>query len=170
MEPLEQKLRDSNISTTNLQLAELQRKVLEMAKYVHNWVSNPLEGIIANANLFLHHQDRNELGDHSYELLRKSESFYANIPSSALHGKVEGYLLFTAIDHLFELKETMDKLFEEKSDNGLNELATQITAIGMTEKEYFRKLLGLLRQIRYYPEAKDFMVEIIDDKGGAWHI
>lgn len=170
MEPLEQKLGDSGISTTNPQLAELQEKAREMTKYVHNWVSNPLKGIITNANLFLQHQDRKELKNNSYGLLRKSESFYANMPSSALHGKEENYLLFDARDFLFELKETMDRLFEEKSDNSLKELTTNIYVIGMIEKLYFRKLLGLLRQIRDYPEAKGFMVEIIDDKGGTWHI
>jgi len=167
---IDQRLQQPKISTTNPQLAELQGKALEISKYVHNWMYNPLEGIITNANLFLQHQDRKELRNNSYGLWREYESFYANILFSTLHGKEEHYHLFTVRDFLSELKETMDKAFEEKSSNSLKELTNCINAIGMIERLYFRKLLRLLGQIRDYPEARYFMVEIIDDKGRTWHI
>ncbi|MBI2101172.1 hypothetical protein HYT53_01040 [Candidatus Woesearchaeota archaeon] len=168
MKPLEQKMGDPVASATNPQLAERQRRAIELARYAHNPIFNPLETILSNAELYLQGPDRNDLMESSYNLLKKFEYFYSedNIPYRTMHRKEEFYHLFTVRDLLFELRETMDKVFGEKSANSLKELNVYVNSIILIERLYFRSLMKLLGQIRIYPEAADFMVTVRDRDNG----
>ena len=174
---LDQKLEQPEISLTNPELAELQRKALEMAKYYYKGFGTTIEGILNNGEEYLQHPERAELADKSYGWFKKIEEFYANIPFDNLQGKEEFYPLFiirrllkeSTSELLPKFKENMDAVFKDRNKSELRNLETDTRSIVNVGRLYFETLMQTLQEIRVYPEAKDFRVAISDrNKNYIW--
>jgi len=166
---LEQKLEQSKLNTTNSQLAELERKALEMAKYYYKGFGNSFTAIMGLAYAYLEHERKESLND-SYDTFKKIEDFYAAIPFDNLHGKEEFYPLFVVKRLLPKFRERMDKVFKENKKNELRNLQYDGSSIVKVGILYGESLLQLLDEIRLFPEGKDFRVAIPDqNKDYIWH-
>ena len=165
---LENRLEQPQISA-NPELATLQERAIEMARYYYKGFGNSLVGIMANGEEYLSSQDANLL-QHSYQLFQKIEDFYANIPFNTLNGKEEYYPLFVVNRLLPKFRQSMDELFIDKRRDSLQNLQTNLRTIVDIGQLYFNSLMELLKTIRQFPEARDFRVAIPDQlKKHVWY-
>lgn len=137
---------------------ELQEKANEMAKYYYMGFGDNLAIIANNASHYLKNpKGKDEI---SYNLLQGIENWYSKIPFDSLDAK-EYHMLFTVREMLPILRNAMDDVFKNKKDKfsliRLERLTGSISDIG---RLYKTKLLKLLKEIRSFPEAKDFTVEV----------
>ena len=91
---LDQKLEQPEISSINPELAELQKKAIEVATYYYKGFGTIMPAIVGITANFL---DGIVVADSiakAYEQVRKIESFYQQIPFDQLQGREEFYPLF----------------------------------------------------------------------------
>ena len=153
----------------NSSLEEQKSLALEIGKYYYKGFGATLDGLIANAELFVLRPERNDLKDMSYEWLGKFDSFYSKIPFDSLQGKEEFYPLFIMKRLLPILRNKVDEHYAAPSQKGIDkmlEAARAITYVGLLYDETFHKILD---EIRTSPEEKDFRVRLIDHRGREWN-
>ena len=135
---LENRLEQPQISA-NPELATLQERAIEMARYYYKGFGNSLVGIMANGEEYLSSQDANVL-QHSYQLFQKIEDFYATIPFDQLHGREEFYPLFV-VKRLFpRLRTAMDGVFKNGNADSWADLRTECDVIINVGTLYYESL------------------------------
>ena len=111
-----------------------------------------------------------KIGEMQTQLLQKIEDFYATIPFDQLHGREEFYPLFIVKRLLPRFRTAMDGVFKDINANALGDLKTEGDAIINVGTLYSESLRKLLREIRVFPEARDFRVAIPDQlKEHIWY-
>jgi len=153
-----------------VQVNRMKETVREMAGYYYKGFGALVSGILANGELFLGEQERNDLLEKSYDWFSRVENFYSKIPFGLLQGREEFYPLFVVRDLLPKFRDSMDEIFKEKRKDVLRNferIAQTIVDIGTL---YRNKLEQLLEKIRLFPEEKDFKVAIPDQlKDYTWY-
>jgi hypothetical protein len=150
-------------------LEKMKGDALEMAKYYYKGFGNTIQSILANAeNHLLREGDYRDF-DSAYRWFKEIKDFYSQIPFEGLNGKEEYYPLFVVNRLLPNLREKMDLVFVKNQKDELRNLQTVARTIVEVGRLYFDSLRGLLREIRSYPEARDFRIKIVDYKSDAFY-
>src|SRR3989338_2764248 len=149
---LEQKLEQPAISTTNLQLAKLQRDAIQRAEYYYKGFGTTLGGILDNALLYSIN-GKKELMEKAYQWFKEMEDFYSKIPDTLMDNEAF-FPLFETKKLLPKFQEFMDKLFKEKQKEALQELKNIADSLRDNSMPYSIAFIQLLQQIRLFPEAK----------------
>ena len=151
------------------ELLEMQDKARQMARYYFKGFGSIIEGILSNAEADIVYTERENYSTNSYELLKKIEDFYLRIPFGDFHSKEEFYPLFVVKRLLPELRQALDCVVRERTEEELrilDTLAKSIVVVGRLYDDSFRELVS---QIRMYSDGKDFHIQLVDYKGLTWN-
>ncbi len=147
---------------------EMENKVNEMGGYYLKGMGAIVDGIISNAELLLMREKDEKLSENAYKWLKEIKDCYGKIPFDSLYGKEEFYPLFVVKRLLPKFERSMDIIFKDKDKTGLNNLIRYSRSIIDVGNLYWEDMINLLKEIRKYPEAKDFRLKITDYKGMEW--
>src|SRR3989338_1892973 len=166
---LEQRLEPPQISA-NPELAVLQERAIEMARYYYKGFGTSIFGIISDGKVYLEHMAQIGLSTRAYARLQKIEGFYTTIPFDKLHGREEFYPLFVVKKLFPRLKTAMYGVFKDGNADAFGDLGLEGDTIISVGELYSESLRKLLREIRVFPEAKDFRIAIPDQlKEHIWY-
>jgi hypothetical protein len=156
------------MTSQNDDLLKMKDLALEMGSYYYKGFGNTINGILANAEIYLKEPNRKELAENAYGWLREIEEHYETIPFENLHGREEFYPLFVVKRLLPKLKDRMNRIFIDRDKDSLRNLDTDAKSIVNVGRLYGYSFLATLEQIRENPEAKDFRVKITDYRNQDW--
>ena len=150
-------------------LEKMKEEALEMGRYYYKGFGNTINGILANAELYLMTEDREGLAENSYKWIGEIETHFDGIPFDELNGREKFYPLFVTKRLLPKFREGMDKVFQEERKDGLGNLDTDARSIVNVGRLYGDSFQELLKEIRSHSESSDFRVKIVDYQNNVWH-
>jgi hypothetical protein len=150
-------------------IKEMQENAIEMGAYYYKGFGNTIQGILANAELYLMEERKEKLVRSSYEWFNEIEELYKKIPFENLHGRAEYYPLFVVNRMIPKFREAMDQVFQNNQKDHLRNLETEARTIVEVGRLYWDSFMSLCRQIRCFPEAKDFRVKIVDYQNNTFY-
>ena len=150
-------------------MLELRQKAKEMARYYCKGLGNTLV-TIAGFGADVLKNPENVPVDELYLYFDKIMRFYDNIPFDALQDNEAYAPLFVVRELLPFFKEAMDVVYLQKNERGLKNLTHYDRVIREVGDVYRRNLRALLIEIKKFPEAQDFEVELIDLEGNIWQV